>query len=168
LRLSHLFSLFGNSHKRNFAIPDNDNADQCLTGDSIQKIELYDGASTIGSPYRYTVQNICPKAGTAIIFTEALRHGIRKWEAPYPRLTVFNRYKANWPERYWGTRKQGPVSSDSLSACAHQLREEIRLLQEPSAGPEAKDPAASELAVAYSAAMEAAAAMRDAMRSHKL
>ena len=25
----------------------------------------------------------------------------RQWEADYPRLTVFNRYKANWQERYW-------------------------------------------------------------------
>lgn len=83
-------------------------------------------------------------------------------------MTVFNRYKANWPERYWGVRKQGPVSSESLSACAEQLRDEIRLLQEPSAGPEAKDPAAAELAAAYGAAMEAAMAMRDTMHSYKL
>ena len=160
--------LFWNSHKRNFAIPDNDNVDQCLVGESIRQIDLYDGSAAIGSPYRYTVQNICPKAGSAIIFSETLRHGIRKWEATYPRLTVFNRYKANWPERYWGARKQGPVSSESLSACAEQLREEIRLLQEPSAGPEAKDPAAAELAAAYGAAMEAAMAMRDTVHSYKL
>ena len=142
--------------------------EQCLTGESIRQIDLYDGMSTVGSPYRYTVQNICPKAGSCIIFTETLRHGIRKWEATYPRLTVFNRYKANWPERYWGTRKQGPVSSDTLEACVAQLPEEIRLLQEPSAGPEAKNPAAAEIAAAYTAAMEAAMEMRDTMRQHKL
>lgn len=156
------------SHKRSFAIPDNDNVEQCLTGASIRQIDLYDGVSAVGSPYRYTVQNICPKAGTAIIFTESLRHGIRKWEATYPRLTVFNRYKANWPQRYWGTRKQGPISSESLDACADQLPEEIRRLQEPSAGAEAKDSAVAQLAAAYTAAMEAALAMRANMRVHKL
>jgi hypothetical protein len=40
------------------------------------------------------VLNICPKAGDCVLFTEALRHGARRWTAPYARFTVFNRYKA--------------------------------------------------------------------------
>lgn len=46
-----------------------------------------------------TVINVCPKAGDAIIFTEALRHGGRRWTADYPRRTVFIRYStayASW------------------------------------------------------------------------
>ena len=90
------------SHKRNFKPPDNTQEEQCLipTGDGQRQIDIYDGFTATGSPYRYTVQNICPKAGTCIVFSETLRHGIRKWEATYPRLTVFNRYKANWAEGY--------------------------------------------------------------------
>ena len=49
----------------------------------------------------------------------------------YPRLTVFNRFKANWAERYWGSRKQGPVSSQSegLAAQAGLLSAEMLAIQ---------------------------------------
>ena len=40
--------------------------------------------------------NLAVKAGDCIVFTEALRHAILRWDAPYPRLTVFNRYRAAW------------------------------------------------------------------------
>jgi hypothetical protein len=78
------------SHKRNFKVPDNtSNPEQSLVGAGVRTAELYDGPSATGSLYRYTVQNICPKAGSCIIFTETLRHGIRKWQGEQPRLTVF-------------------------------------------------------------------------------
>ena len=44
------------------------------------------------------------------------QHGVRKWEASYPRLTVFNRYKANWPEKYWASRSQGPIDAHVLAS----------------------------------------------------
>ena len=138
------------THKRNFRVPDNTSEEQCLFGESIRQIDLYDGPAGVSSaaaaaataaaataegpsPYRYTVQvtfekrhllkfefnkqrasrfreglslkhegkrvefcqdnlgtaaethtvvfvlrqNICPKAGSVIIFSETLRHGIR-------------------------------------------------------------------------------------------
>lgn len=72
------------SHKRNFRPPDNDGSNgQSLAGPGVRQISLYDGPPT--------VYNFCPKKGTCIVFTEALRHGIRSWDAEYDRLTVFNR-----------------------------------------------------------------------------
>ena len=174
------------SHKRNFLPPDNSDErlrGQSLWGDGVPEIDIYDGPPTVA--------NLCPKAGSCIIFTEALRvrlktaaplprcplppvhadrcmrrqHGVRKWEASYPRLTVFNRYvsqaqtgsaaassrslcvgrpgtlngcqcdlaqKASWPEKYWGSRSQGPIDSQVLDSCAHMLSPELRQLQEPS------------------------------------
>lgn len=44
-----------------------------------------------GSP---SVVNLPLRAGDAVVFTESLRHGARRWTAPYPRFTIFNRYKA--------------------------------------------------------------------------
>jgi hypothetical protein len=70
------------SHKRNFMPPDNTGL-QSLSGEGIPQISLYDGPPTVA--------NLCPRAGSCIVFTEALRHGIRRWHAEYPRLTVFNR-----------------------------------------------------------------------------
>ncbi|MDP6360661.1 MAG: hypothetical protein QF473_36450, partial [Planctomycetota bacterium] len=43
--------------------------------------------------------NVCPKAGDAIIFTEALCHGGRRWTGDEPRRTLFMRYStayASW------------------------------------------------------------------------
>ena len=62
------------------------------------------------------------------------------------------------PERYWGTRKPGNAryEKDGLSACAGQLSEEMRLLQEPSAGAAAKDAAKAMKAKTKFARMEAA------------
>jgi hypothetical protein len=69
-----------------------------------------------------------------------------------------NRYKANWPERYWGQRKQGPEASQvgGLERCTGQISEAVRWLQEPSAGADAKDAKAWALAAARVAAMEEA------------
>lgn len=57
------------SHKRNFEPPD---------------LSIYDGPPT--------VINIPVRAGDAVIFTEALMHGARRWTLDTPRYTVFNRY----------------------------------------------------------------------------
>ena len=155
------------THKRNFRPPDRDvelEDGQTLVSEdgAFRAVDLYDGPSSRGSPYRHTVQNICPKAGSCIVFTETLRHGIRRWEASYPRLTVFNRYKANWAQRYWGSRPpgNGEWEADDLSSCAGQLSAEMQLLQEPSAGPEAKDAEAWARAEAKNQAMEVAMAAR--------
>ncbi|MBM3280271.1 MAG: hypothetical protein FJY95_19660 [Candidatus Handelsmanbacteria bacterium] len=54
------------------------------------------GNSTTG------VQQIPCKAGSAIIFTEALRHGTLAWTAPTQRRSLFYKYSprhASW----WGT-----------------------------------------------------------------
>ena len=40
--------------------------------------------------------------------------------------------KASWPEKYWGSRSQGPIDSQVLDSCAHMLSPELRQLQEPS------------------------------------
>jgi hypothetical protein len=117
------------SHKRNFMPPDNTGL-QSLSGEGIPQISLYDGPPTVA--------NLCPRAGSCIVFTEALRHGIRRWHAEYPRLTVFNRCaldahpgdslsphavltlmnacgctsdKANWPVPYWGGRAAAVAES---------------------------------------------------------
>ena len=57
------------SHKRNFDPP---------------KLSIYDGPPT--------VINVPVSAGDAVIFTEALMHGARRWTLDTPRYTVFNRY----------------------------------------------------------------------------
>jgi len=57
------------SHKRNFEPPD---------------LSIYDGPPT--------VINVPVRAGDAVIFTEALMHGARRWTLDTPRYTVFNRY----------------------------------------------------------------------------
>ena len=36
--------------------------------------------------------NVPVRAGDAVIFTEALMHGARRWTLDTPRYTVFNRY----------------------------------------------------------------------------
>ena len=60
-----------------------------LRGPGVPSISVYDPPPTVA--------NLCPAAGSAIVFTECLRHGIRRWEGETPRLTVFQRYKADWP-----------------------------------------------------------------------
>ena len=70
------------------------------------------------------------------------QHGVRKWEATYPRLTVFNRYKANWPEKYWASRSQGPIDAHVLGSHAHLLAREVLELQEPSGTVDFDDPLA--------------------------
>ena len=65
------------SHKRNFLPPDNSDErlrGQSLWGDGVPEIDIYDGPPTVA--------NLCPKAGSCIIFTEALRVRL-KTAAPF-------------------------------------------------------------------------------------
>lgn len=41
-----------------------------------------------------SVWNVSVRAGDCVLFTEALRHGARRWTESSPRLTIFNRYRA--------------------------------------------------------------------------
>ena len=61
------------SHKRNFLPPDNSDErlrGQSLWGDGVPEVDIYDGPPTVA--------NLCPKAGSCIIFTEALRVRLQK------------------------------------------------------------------------------------------
>jgi len=63
------------------------------------------------------VRNVCPKAGDAVIFTEALCHGGRKWTADYPRHTIFVRYctsYASWSPGYNADPKYADMLTDDL------------------------------------------------------
>jgi hypothetical protein len=60
------------SHKDHFLVPDS--------------IGIYDTAPSVFNP--------SVRAGDCVLFTEALRHGARRWTASTPRFTIFNRYKA--------------------------------------------------------------------------
>lgn len=92
-------------------------AAQVLRGDGIPMISAQDGAPLVANP---TV-----RAGSAIIFAECLRHAILRWDAPYPRLTVFNRYKAAWGA--------GSFDNPECAPYAHRLPAAVLQLQRPSA-----------------------------------
>ena len=71
------FCCIPGSHKRNFLPPDNSDErlrGQSLWGDGVPEIDIYDGPPTVA--------NLCPKAGSCIIFTEALR--VRLTDNPLP------------------------------------------------------------------------------------
>jgi hypothetical protein len=112
------FACIPGSHKRNFRPPDNLEehypAEQVLRGPGVPSVD-----KTMGPP---TVANLAVRAGDCICFTEALRHAILRWDAPHPRLTVFNRYKASW----------GRASFDDLKEHAHRLPPALLRLQAPS------------------------------------
>lgn len=85
------------SHKRNFEPP---------------HISIYDGPPT--------VINVPVGAGDAVIFTEALMHGARRWTLDTPRYTVFNRYIDE------GSHGALPIESHR-----HQLPDELYELEQP-------------------------------------
>ena len=71
-----------------------------------------------------TVINVCPKAGDVVVFTECLCHGARKWNADYPRRTVFTRYctaYASWSPGH------GPVEAhrDKISPEVYELHQPL-------------------------------------------
>ena len=68
------------------------------------------------------VINVCPKAGDVVVFTECLCHGARKWNADYPRRTVFVRYctaYASWSPGH------GPIEAhrDKISPDVYELHQ---------------------------------------------
>ncbi len=85
------------SHKRNFEPP---------------TISIYDGPPT--------VINVPVGAGDAVIFTEALLHGARRWTLDTPRYTVFNRYIDE------GSHGALPIESHR-----HQIPDELYELEQP-------------------------------------
>ena len=99
------------SHKRNFPPPSElDNPDRI-------HISIYDSNPT--------VINLPLQAGDCIIFTEALFHGARRWTAEYPRFTIFNRYRANFPQMASVATYDGLESSKGL------ISESVYELQQP-------------------------------------
>lgn len=85
------------SHKRNFEPPD---------------LSIYDGPPTI--------INVPVSAGDAVIFTEALWHGARRWTLDTPRYTVFTRYIDE------GTHGALPIESHR-----HRISDELYELEQP-------------------------------------
>lgn len=69
-----------------------------------------------------TVVNVCPKAGDVVVFTECLCHGARKWNADYPRRTVFVRYCTSYAS--WSPGK-GPIEAhrDKISPDLYELHQ---------------------------------------------
>jgi len=88
------------SHKSEFAKP--------------QDVTIYDEPPA--------VFNVCPKAGDAVIFTEALCHGGRRWTEDEPRRSVFVRHSTAYAS--WSPG-DGP-----LEDYRHQIPEEIYELKE--------------------------------------
>ena len=49
------------------------------------------------------IHNVTPQAGDCVIFTEALRHGGRRWTGDEPRRTIFVRYSTSYASWTPGT-----------------------------------------------------------------
>lgn len=88
------------SHKSDFACPDD--------------IGLYDSAPI--------VHNVSLKAGDCILFTEALRHGARRWTLETPRRTIFIRYSTSYASWTPGNAPD-PQYRDLLSEEVAELME---------------------------------------------
>ncbi len=73
----------------------------CIPGSHKSSFAPPASITCVGKPTPGVFQIPCP-AGSAIIFTEALRHGTLAWQAPTQRRTLFYKYSprhASW----WGT-----------------------------------------------------------------
>ena len=73
----------------------------CIPGSHKSAFSPPDGITCVGTPSA-CVQQIPCRAGSAVIFTEALRHGTLDWKAPTQRRSLFYKYSprhASW----WGT-----------------------------------------------------------------
>jgi hypothetical protein len=95
-----------------------------------KELGIYDG---------FPVVNVPAKAGDVVVFTEALRHGGRKWTLDTPRRTVFVRYGtsyASWSPDHGpieAYRDKVPVEVYELhQRCGFQARKAVvkRLLKE--------------------------------------
>ncbi len=72
-----------------------------------------------------SVVNICPSAGSCVVFTELLAHGSRRWtEKSYPRRTIFQRYTTSYASWSPGV---GPIEEHR-----HRIPAELYELKQPS------------------------------------
>ena len=75
----------------------------CIPGSHKSNFSLPQEWQDLENPHP-SVQALCEKAGTAIIFTEALTHGTLPWKGQHERRTLFYKYSPNaisWVRHYY-------------------------------------------------------------------
>ena len=96
-----------------------------------ERVNIYDGPPV--------VDNVSIAAGDAILFTEALCHGARKWTKDEPRRTIFSRYTtsyASWSpggaplEEYRDRISEDLYELKQVASFRHRKKVVERLLQE--------------------------------------
>ncbi|MBI1930013.1 phytanoyl-CoA dioxygenase family protein [Candidatus Poribacteria bacterium] len=73
----------------------------CIPGSHKSSFPAPASITCVGKPSPCVQQIPCP-AGSAVIFTEALRHGTLAWIAPTERRTLFYKYSPRYLS-WWGT-----------------------------------------------------------------
>jgi ectoine hydroxylase-related dioxygenase (phytanoyl-CoA dioxygenase family) len=84
----------------------------CIPGSHKSNLPLPDAMANLEHPHP-CVQEIAGKAGTAIIFTEALTHGTLFWKGPHERRTLFYKYSPH--PSAWLRQSYNPQDYDHLT-----------------------------------------------------
>jgi hypothetical protein len=85
----------------------------CIPGSHKAKFPLPESWINMAESRHECIQAVVGKAGTAVIFTEALTHGALPWVSDQERRTVF--YKYNHPAMAWTSSYLDPSAPNGLS-----------------------------------------------------
>ena len=75
------------------------------------------------------VQRVAVRAGSAIVFTEALIHATLPWTAPAPRTTVFFKYCRQ--DEWYSSEFFSPADSERFALCGGIDTERVRAILSP-------------------------------------